>query len=117
MVEKVLNAFGWIDFLINNAGISDQMVPVTEQEASTWQKVIEIHLKGTYLCSKEVAKSMVSNKFGRIVNIASIVGINVFPIRTAYGRAKSAIIMLTKILAIERAPFDINVNAIAPGYI
>ena len=117
LVERVLNEFGRIDFLINNAGISDQMLPVVEQEASIWQKVMDTHLKGTYLCSKEVAKAMVKNKFGRIVNISSIVGINGFPLRTAYGPAKSAMIMMTKVLAIEWAPFNINVNAIAPGYI
>jgi 2-deoxy-D-gluconate 3-dehydrogenase len=60
---------------------------------------------------------MIRNKFGRIVNISSIIGIDGFPIRTAYGPAKSAIIMLTKVLAIEWASFNINVNSVAPGYI
>jgi len=117
MVEKVLNVFGRIDFLINNAGIADQMVPVIEQDTNTWQKIIDINLKGTYLCSKEAARSMIKNNFGRIVNTSSIVGINGFPMRTAYGPAKSAIVMLTKLLAIEWASFNINVNAVAPGYI
>jgi NAD(P)-dependent dehydrogenase (short-subunit alcohol dehydrogenase family) len=117
MVEKVLDAFGRIDFLINNAGIPDQLVPVIEQNSHKWQDVIDIHLRGTYLCSKEIATGMIKNNFGRIVNISSIVGLNGFPMRTAYGPAKSAIIMLTKVLAIEWASFNINVNAIAPGFI
>jgi NAD(P)-dependent dehydrogenase (short-subunit alcohol dehydrogenase family) len=117
MVEKVLDAFGRIDFLINNAGISDQIAPVIEQSSHRWQKLIDVLLKGTYLCSKEVARSMIKNNFGRIVNIASIAGFTGFPMRTAYCPAKSAIINITKILAIEWAQFNINVNAIAPGYI
>lgn len=117
MVEGVLGAFGRIDFLINNAGIADQFVPLMQEDTDRWQKVIDIHLKGTYLCSKESARSMIENKFGRIVNISSIAGVSGFPWRTAYGPAKSGIINLTKVLAIELAPFNINVNAIAPGYI
>ncbi len=117
MVEKTAENFGHIDILVNNAGISDQIVPTTEQSIDTWQKIVDINLKGTYLCSKRIGKEMIKNNFGRIVNISSIVGLTGFPMRTAYGPAKSAIIMLTKALAIEWAPFNINVNAIAPGYI
>ena len=117
MIEKVLDHFGRIDCLINNAGISDQIVPVVEQESSKWQRLIDIHLKGTYVCSKEAAKSMIQNRYGRIVNVASIAGLTGFPMRTAYGPAKSAVMNLTKILAIEWAPYHINVNAVAPGYI
>ena len=117
MVEGVLGAFGRIDFLINNAGIADQFVPLMQEDTDRWQKVIDIHLKGTYLCSKEGARSMIENKFGRIVNISSIAGVSGFPWRTAYGPAKSGIINLTKVLAIELAPFNINVNAIGTGYV
>lgn len=117
MVDKVLDRFGRIDFLINNAGISDQMVPTVEQDVAKWQEVIDIHLKGTYLCSRLVGKNMIERNFGRIVNISSIVGLTGFPMRTAYGPAKSAIANLTKVLAIEWAPFNVTVNAVAPGYI
>lgn len=116
MVDNVLAEFGRIDFLINNAGIVDQNVPTIEQDTSKWQDLIDIHLRGTYLCSKEVGKHMVNARSGRIINIGSIAGFVGVPFRTAYGPAKSAIIMLTKILAIEWAQFNINVNAIAPGY-
>ena len=117
MVEKALREFGRIDYLVNSAGVSDQVLPVVDQDASVWQKVIDINLKGTYLCCKEVAKSMLKNRFGRVGNMASIPGINAFPARTAYCPSKSAVMMLTKVLAIEWAEHNINVNAIAPGYI
>lgn len=117
MVSKVLDEFHHIDFLVNNAGISDQMLPLTDQVTETWQKIMDIHLKGTYLCCKEVARHMISQSFGKIVNISSIVGLTGFPMRTAYGPAKNAIVNLTKVLAIDLAPYKINVNAVAPGYI
>jgi NAD(P)-dependent dehydrogenase (short-subunit alcohol dehydrogenase family) len=117
MVDQVLDRYGRIDFLINNAGIADLMVPTIGQDVEKWQNVIDIHLKGTYLCSKLVGKSMIKRNFGRIVNISSIVGLTGFPMRTAYGPAKSGIVNLTKVLAIEWAPFNVTVNAIAPGYI
>lgn len=117
MISKTLMEFNHIDFLVNNAGISDQMLPLTEQNTEKWQEIMNIHLKGTYLCSKEVSKYMIDQRFGKIVNISSIVGLAGFPMRTAYGPAKSAIVNLTKVLAIDLAPHKINVNAVAPGYI
>ena len=117
IVDQAVDTFGRIDILVNNAGISDQFKPTLEQESDAWQKVVDIHLRGTYLCSKEVAGIMVKNNYGRIVNISSIVGLNGFPMRTAYGPAKAGIINLTKVLAVEWAKYNINVNAVAPGYI
>lgn len=117
IVDKMVDSFGKIDFLVNNAGISDQLIPIVDQETNVWEKVVDIHLKGTYLCSREVAKVMIKNEFGRIVNISSIVGLSGFPMRTAYGPSKSGIMNLTKVLAIEWAKCNINVNAVAPGYI
>lgn len=117
MAEKTAESFGHIDYLVNNAGIPPQMVPTTEQNIDTWQKIVDTNLKGTYLCSKRIGREMIKNNFGRIVNISSIVGLTGFPMRTDYGPAKSAIIMLTKVLASEWGQFNINVNAIAPGYI
>jgi len=117
MVEKSIEALERIDFLVNNAGIPDQFVPTLEQNAEHWQKVIDTHLRGCYLCSKAVGKYMVERRFGKIVNIASVVGMSGAPMRTAYGPAKAGIIMLTKSLAIEWAQYNINVNAVSPGYI
>ena len=117
MAERVVSKCGSVDYLINNAGISEQLVPVIEQDTDKWQRLIDIHLKGTYICSKEIGRSMLKSGFGRIINIASIAGLNAFPMRTAYGPAKSAVIMLTKVLSLEWASANINVNAIAPGFI
>ena len=117
IISMVIQQWGSIDYLINNAGISEQVVPIVDQDTDKWQRLIDIHLKGAYVCSKEAAKFMLKNGFGRIVNISSITGIMGFPMRTGYGVAKSAIIMLTKVLAIEWASANINVNAVAPGYI
>ena len=117
MVQKVIERFGRIDYLVNNAGISDQLVPVVEQDTGKWQRLMDIHLRGTYLCCREAAKNMMKNTSGRIINISSIAGVNAFPMRTAYGPAKSGIIMLTKVLAIEWASVGITVNCVAPGFI
>lgn len=117
MVEKSVEVFGRIDFLINNAGISDQFVPTIEQKVDYWQRVIDIHLRGCFLCSKEVGKHMIEKRYGKIVNISSVVGIGGSPMRNAYGPAKAGIIMLTKTLAVEWASYNINVNAVSPGYI
>ena len=117
MVQNVLDRYGKIDFLVNNAGMADQLVPVVEQKADKWQELMNVHLKATYLCSKEVAGAMIKDGFGRIVNVASIAGINAFPMRTAYSPAKSAVIMMTRVLAIEWAQYNITVNAVAPGYV
>ena len=117
MVEQSIAAFGRIDFLINNAGVSDQMVPTLEQSVQRWQQVFDIHLRGCYLCSKEVGRYMVEQRYGKIVNVASVVGMGGAPTRTAYGPAKAGIIMLTQNLAIEWACYNVNVNAVSPGYI
>lgn len=116
-VEKSIEVFGRIDLLVNNAGVVDQLIPTVEQSADYWQRVIEVHLRGCYLCSKTVGKYMIDNKYGKIVNIASVVGIAGAPMRTAYGPAKAGIILLTKTLAIEWARYNINVNSVSPGYI
>jgi len=118
MVQKTVDEFKRIDILINNAGISDQLVPTIEQDVDKWERCFDIHMKGTYLCCKEVGTVMVKNQYGRIVNMSSIAGLGGgAPWRTAYSPAKAAIIMLTKILAAEWAPLNINVNAVAPCHV
>ena len=117
MVEQSIKVFDRIDFLINNAGVPDQFIPTVEQRVEHWQIVIDTHLKGCYLCSKSVGKHMIERKSGKIINIASVVGMSGAPTRTAYGPAKAGIIMLTKCLAIEWAQYNINVNAVSPGYV
>ncbi|MBU1208349.1 MAG: SDR family oxidoreductase [Pseudomonadota bacterium] len=115
LADETLKAFGKIDILINNAGITQLPKSILDLDIEAWQKVTDIDYKGTYLCSRRVGKEMVQQKSGVVINIASIMGLISAPL-VAYGPAKSAVIMLTKILATEWGRFNVRVNAIAPGY-
>jgi NAD(P)-dependent dehydrogenase (short-subunit alcohol dehydrogenase family) len=117
MASKVEKTWGRLDVLINNAGLVDQHGTVVEQDMEIWQRLIDVHLKGTFLVSKVFAPLMFKSGGGRIVNIASIAGMVTFPRRTGYGPAKSGVIRLTQILALEWAAHNITVNAVAPGYV
>jgi NAD(P)-dependent dehydrogenase (short-subunit alcohol dehydrogenase family) len=116
MVADVAARFGRIDILVNNAGIPDSFVPTVDQTLAHWQRLIDIHLTGTYLVSKTVAPHMIEQRSGVILNLNSIAGILGLPVRTAYSAAKAGIGMLTQVLACEWAPHGIRVNAVAPGY-
>ncbi len=116
MVEKTVDEFGKIDILVNNAGIA-QVIPSLEVEESEWRRVIDINLSGVFYCSQAAGKVMARQMEGNIINIASISGAAAYPMRAAYCSSKSAVIMLTKVLAIEWAKYNIRVNAIAPGYV
>jgi NAD(P)-dependent dehydrogenase (short-subunit alcohol dehydrogenase family) len=117
MVDTVLARSGRIDILVNNAGIADSFVPTVEQPLSHWQRLIDIHLTGTYLVSKTVAPSMIAQGSGVVLNLNSIAGVLGLPVRTAYSAAKAGIGMLTRVLGCEWGPHGVRVNAIAPGYI
>lgn len=116
-VEKAAALTGRIDILVNNAGVPDSFVPTVEQELSHWQRLIDIHLTGTYLVSKTVARCMIqAGQGGAIVNLNSIAGMLGLPVRTAYSAAKAGIGMLTRVLGCEWGVHRIRVNAVAPGY-
>lgn len=115
--EEVIKAMKRIDILVNNAGVPDQVKPVVDQDISFWKNVLLVHIQGTYYCSLVFGKAMIQQCYGKIVNIASIAGFTSFPRQTAYSPAKAAGIMLTKVLAVEWAKYNINVNAVAPGFI
>jgi NAD(P)-dependent dehydrogenase (short-subunit alcohol dehydrogenase family) len=117
LFETVKKSFDGIDVLINCAGLSQTVEPTVEQSVEEWERVIDVHLKGAYLCSKFALEGMLEQGFGNIINISSIAGLGGFPYRTAYGPAKSGINMLTKCLAIETADQGVRVNAVAPGYV
>lgn len=117
--DEVIERFGRFDILVNNAGIFFPK-PALELNEEEWDKMIDINLKGQFLCAKRAAREMAKNKWGRIINISSIASGGVgagFADAAHYTASKGGIIGLTETLALEWAPFGINVNAIAPGAI
>lgn len=114
MVRKTVEEFGRIDILVNNAG-GLFVVAVLDMSERAWDAIIRENLKSVFLCSKAVAKVMVEQRKGSIVNLASMAGRTGSPGMAHYGAAKAGIINLTQSLAAEWAPYKIRVNAIAPG--
>jgi 3-oxoacyl-[acyl-carrier protein] reductase len=115
-VNKILDKFKKVDILINNAGITrDQLL--MRMGDSEWDAVLKVNLKGTFNCMKAVSRIMVKQRSGSIVNIASIIGIIGNPGQANYSASKAGIIALTKTIAKELASRNINVNAVAPGFI
>jgi len=119
LVKKTIERFGRVDILVNNAGIC-QFKPFLELTEEEWSRTLNINLKGYFLCAQAVAKEMVKQKSGRIINIASVasgqVGIGMATL-AHYCASKGGIIAMTEALAVELAPFGIRVNAVAPGMI
>ena len=115
-VVKVLDKLGRIDILINNAGITKDGLVIRMDDAQ-WDRVLDINLKGTFLCIRAVAKHMLKQRRGRIVSIASIVGLIGNAGQANYAASKAGIIGMTKSVAKELATRGITCNAIAPGFI
>lgn len=116
MTEKVGTEFGRIDILVNNAGLTT-IATCEEMTEEEWDMVIDVNLKGVFLCCKHVLPFMKQQKSGKIINISSIAACQPNPGGCHYGAAKSAVVNLTQSLAVEFAPWNINVNAIGPGLI
>ncbi|MDD3520822.1 MAG: 3-oxoacyl-[acyl-carrier-protein] reductase [Actinomycetota bacterium] len=119
-VEKSINdiheRFGRIDILVNNAGITKDNL-LLRMSLKEFKEVLEINLIGTFICCKAVSKYMVKQKYGRIINISSVIGIRGNAGQCNYAASKAGVIGFTKSLAKELASRNINVNAIAPGFI
>ncbi|MGW9231765.1 SDR family oxidoreductase [Pseudorhizobium sp. NPDC055634] len=105
------------EILVNNAGIGDSHLPTLEQGLDAFRKVLDVHLSGTFLMSREVARGMVERGSGAIVNLSSIAGITGLPKRNAYGAAKAGIVAMTKAMACEWAGRRVRVNAVAPAFV
>jgi gluconate 5-dehydrogenase len=116
MVKTAVEQFGSLEIVVNNAG-TGALSPSVEMPLEEWKKVLDVNLTGVFLCARTAAREMIKKKYGKIVNIASIYGAvgDIFP-TAAYYASKGAVINLTRALAIEWAPYKINVNSIAPGF-
>jgi len=121
MVDRVISELGGVHILVNNAGISSKEGPpgdtIEQESVERWDKVVNVILRGTYLCSRRAGRWMVSNNTGKIVSISSIAGIAGYPRIIAYGSAKAGIINMTRALAVEWGKYNVNVNCIAPAWV
>ena len=116
MIKHILDQQGTIDVLVNNAGeIKDNLLMFMKE--TDWDGILAANLKPAFLCTKAVVRRMMSNKSGRIVNIASVSGVMGTPGQCNYSAAKAGLIGMTKSLARELGPFGIRVNAVAPGLV
>lgn len=114
MIARVLDTFGRLDILVNNAGINIRG-PIEQLSESDWDQVIDTNLKGPWLCCRAAAESMKRQKWGRVINVSSMLGEISLAGRTPYASSKGGLTLLTKTLALEWAPDGINVNALCPG--
>lgn len=116
LVERTIEEFGKIHILVNNAG-TIRPEPMLDHSESVWDEILNINLKGVFLCTRAVGKHMVDRQYGKIINVASTGGIVADPYFSAYHASKGAVLLFTKSVALEWARHNINVNAIAPGLV
>lgn len=116
MFESIAEAFGKLDILVNNAGITKDAL-LSEMSVEQWDQVMEVNLRGVFLCSKYAAAMMSEQKCGKIINLSSASGLMGNMGQVNYAASKGGVVAITKTLAKELARFKINVNAVAPGYI
>ena len=116
LIKQTMSAFGTVDILINNAGITRDNLSIRMGE-NDWDLVLNINLKGTFLCSQYAAREMMKKRFGRIVNMASVSGILGTAGQANYASSKAGVIALTKSMARELGGRNITINAVAPGFI
>ena len=114
--ENIKKTYGTIDILINAAAINI-LDEITDCSLEDWNRIMDINLKGTFLCSREVAKIMKAKKKGKIINFASLAAVSGHKRHGAYAASKAGVVMFTKVLANELAEFNVNVNAIGPACI
>ncbi len=118
LIAETVKAFGKVDILVNNAGVGYLMEPFTEFKESSWDAVLDVNLKGAFLCSKHAAIQMVKQGVGgSIINIASQAAKSGFPFAAAYTASKHGLVGLTRSNAVELGKFGIRVNAVCPNHI
>ena len=116
IIETTIKQFGSIDVLVNNAGIQ-KPIPVNDMSVEEWDKVMNVNLKGVFICSREAVKHMLKNGGGSIINISSVHQVIPKPLYVHYASSKGGLDMLTKTMALELARHNIRVNSVAPGAI
>jgi len=117
LVERTVEAFGGVDIAVNNAGTNPHFGPLVTATAAQWDKIMEVNLRGAFLLCQRVIPLMQERGGGKIINVASIAGVKPQPAMGIYSVSKAGMIMLTQVLAQELGPFNIQVNALAPGVI
>jgi len=116
MIKEIGDTLGPVDILVNNAGITQDTL-IMRMKVEQWEKVLDVNLKGAFICTKAVLKSMMKARYGKIVNIASVVGFSGNAGQANYSASKAGLVGLTKTSAQELAGRGIRVNAVAPGFI
>jgi len=116
MVDQVVSEFGNVDILVNNAGIIHDSLLMRMSE-DVWDEVLNTNLKGSYNCTKAVLRYMVRQRWGRVINVVSVVGIEGNPGQSNYAASKAGVIAFSRSIAKEVASRNITVNSVAPGYI
>jgi NAD(P)-dependent dehydrogenase (short-subunit alcohol dehydrogenase family) len=116
VVDRTLEEFGRVDILVNNAGINIPQ-PASEVTEEAWDKVMNINLKATFFCSQRIGRVMMEQRHGKIINISSQMALVGYYKRSAYCASKGGVAQITKVLAVEWAPFNINVNSVAPTFV
>ncbi len=115
MVDLAISQFGRLDLLINNAGIVGPTAPVSNVAREDWDQVMAVNLTGPFLCARAAIPHLVEQRSGKIINISSIAGKMGYALRSPYSASKWGLIGLTRTLALELGPFNVQVNAICPG--
>lgn len=122
LVEKTLEKYGRIDILVNNAGIlrvneNGEKLTLMEIDEQHWTDVMDVDLKGSFYCIKAVAPTMMAQRSGKIVNLSSSTALSGLVASIPYAAAKAGVMGMTRVLAKELGPYNININAVAPGFI
>lgn len=115
LFTKAQSIKGNIDILVNNAGIAGPVAPIADVNVDQWTQCVEINLFGAMYCMREAARIMCQQKSGSIINMSSLMGIQGYPMRSAYSATKFALIGMTEAVAREVGPFNVRVNALMPG--
>jgi len=116
LVSETVKEMGRINILVNNAGVGGSEKPVLEMSDEDWDHAVNIDLRGAFLCSREAAKKMIKQGGGKIINVSSIAGFIAMANMSAYCASKGGLLQLTKVMALEFIRYNIQVNALCPGY-